>query len=305
MFSRTFVCKYINGFWLIFCRARPQAEAAQPLADDIPVRRWQSLYLLLLLVCLGVVILMFFVFIPHGAQALDSQMDLEAVRHQRIVDISMVFLCLLPATLLAQFLMYAFFMRPADEAWRPSAFWALLRTGMTGVFVTVVTLVVILAFKDIVTVFLGKHKDTVSLEVFSTLIRSEWGRVALTVPALGIIWWIGRMLGSAWGTFALGLILLDIVGIFKSQTDDPSGIGRTIVEALILLATWVNQTSPGADNVQAMLGPAHSTPETVRAVWSVPTIPRYPAWQAKRVQCGILAVSIAIALLCRVWLHVL
>jgi len=53
--------------------------------------------------------------------------------------------------LLAQFLMYVFFVRSADEFWRPSAFWDLLLLGMSRVFATVVALVVILAFKDIVT----------------------------------------------------------------------------------------------------------------------------------------------------------
>jgi hypothetical protein len=176
--------------------------------------------------------------------------------------------------------------------------------GMGRVFSTVVTLVVILAFKEMVTTFLKTHAT--SLASFLPWMDTDWGPVAWAALVLVLTVQIGRMIGSSWGTFALGLIMLDMLGITDGSRGVPPHIGRTVVEALIVLATWVNQSSPSADNALAMLGPARCTRETINAVWAVPTLPRYVALQAKHVQCALIGVSIALAWGCRaLWPDVL
>lgn len=105
-----------------------------------------------------------------------------------------------------------------------------------------------------------------------------------------LTWAIGRLMGTAWGTFTLGLLLFDLSGVQVARAD-------LVVETLILLATWSNQWSLSADNVQMLLGPAHASRHTLRAVRSVPTFPRYPRWQARYSQYGLLLVSLGMALL--------
>jgi len=79
---------------------------------------------------------------------------------------------------------------------------------------------------------------------------------------------------------------------------DP-GVGRTVVEALILLATWINQSAPSADNAQVMLGPDKCTHEAMNTVWSVPTFQRYPRLRAKHIQVAIVVLSILLAVILR------
>jgi hypothetical protein len=109
---------------------------------------------------------------------------------------------------------------------------------------------------------------------------------------------IGRIIGSSWGTFALGMIMLDIVGVTQVPTAVHAHYGRTVVEALILLSTWINQSS-SADNAQVMLGPAQCTPEAIRSVWAVPTFGHYPGIRARQIQWAMLALGVGLALLCR------
>lgn len=239
----------------------------------------------MLLICLAAVVLVFTVIITPAQHGQLAHM------------LATVFLGVLLATLLAQFLMYTFFMRPADDIWQPSAFWDLMMQGMSRVFGTVVTLVVLLAFKDSVTTFLTMHNA--SLESLFPWMDSTWGKMAWAVLVLVLAVQIGRIIGSAWGTFALGLIMLDMLDIADGTRGVPPHIGRTVVEALIVLATWVNQSSPSADNALTMLGPARCTRQAIDAVWAVPTFPRYTTLRASRIQYALLGVSIALAWLCR------
>ena len=97
------------------------------------------------------------------------------------IMVSTFFLGLLLATLLAQFLMYVFFVPSANEFWRPSAFWDLLLLGMSRVFATVVVLVMILAFKDIVT-------DIIKETLFSFPTKAKWLRPVLA-PCHDVFRW--------------------------------------------------------------------------------------------------------------------
>ncbi len=74
---------------------------------------------------------------------------------------------------------------------------------------------------------------------------------------------VGYWIGSSFGVFALGFTVFSIAGV-----TDPR-FYRTVVEILILLATFFNQRSPNADNVQMMLGGGDSIKHNVTKVWSV------------------------------------
>jgi hypothetical protein len=78
-----------------------------------------------------------------------------------------------------------------------------------------------------------------------------------------------------------------------------SGVGRTVVGALILFATWINQSAPSADNAQMMLGPDKCTHEAMNTVWSVPTFQCYPRLKADYIQGAIVVLSILVAVILR------
>lgn len=305
---------YVHGFWLVFGRWRQKTKPAPAIREDIQVQRLKGLYLILLLISIAVVASTFIFFhkqqakqkakateVPTVQQVPDISKDPKSTNSQKSeqhsekqqqnksnsesmrITVSTFFLGLLLAALLAQFLMYVFFVRPANELWRPSAFWDLTLLGMSRVFTTVVILVMILAFKDIVT-------DIIKETPFSFPAEAKWLLISL---ALATTFFIGRIIGSSWGAFALGIIVFNMADVNESV------VGRTVVEALILLATWVNQSAPSADNAQIMLGPDKCTNEAVNTVWSVPTFQRYPRLKAKYIQGAIVVLSILMAVILR------
>jgi hypothetical protein len=305
---------FVHGVWLIFGRSRTAGVMDQMSAADVAVRRLQGLYLVVLLICLGATALVFVgrtqgqpaqpAVAPQPAavrttclrdkpvsQAEQEEAKrLEENRNKQLLTVSTVFLGLLLATLLAQGLMYSFFMRPAADVWQPSAFWTLMLYGMRGVFGTVVTLVVILAFKDILTEVMQPLKAQPLTP--QALLETPWGRGLVLGVVFALTFAIGRLIGTAWGTFTIGLMLFTISGVDVTPV-------TTVVEALILLGIWINQSTLNADNVQIMLGTGHATRDTLRAVWSVPTFPQYPSCQAQYLQYAILGVSIGLALALR------
>jgi len=254
---------FAHGMHLILGRSRTSIAASvdQRLTSDITVQRLQNLYLLLLLVCLGTVALVFLVVIPGQL----NQMDESLV-------VSTVFIGILLSVLLAQFLMYSFFMRPAEDTWQPSAFWNLLVRGMGGIFGTVVTLSVLISFTKILTPIM---EENLKQPVIPQQLLATPGVEVLVIGLIFVLTFsVGKLIGTAWGTFAIGYIFFSISGVEIAQ-------GETVVEALILLATWINQSTLSADNVQEMLGSTQCTPATLHAVWSVPTFPQYVTLQAR------------------------
>ncbi len=276
---------FVHGAWLIVRRARPTVPRDQRLTEDLALQRLQGLYLVLLLACLLAVggAFAWIAWWGHGQQGAHAPVETSIV-------VSAVFVALLLALLLAQGIMYRLFMRPAEDVWQPETFWSLMLQGMQDVFSTVVTLVVILAFNDVLTLIL-KPLEASSI-VPQQLLTRGWGQSAILAMIFVLTWSIGCLIGTAWGTFTLGVLLLRISGLQLQSV-------ATVVEALILVATWINQSSLNANNVQLMLGPEHCSRETVRAVWAVPTFPRLPQLQAQYVQYGILVVSIALAVVVR------
>jgi len=285
---------FVHGFWLIFGRPRAHVAVVHAPAGDRPTQQRKSLYVLVLVVCIAAVTL---VFVTFGRMQQPQQEPDQITRERQQLIVSTVFLSLLLATLLAQFLMYARFMRPVNESWQPSAFWTLMEQGMSQVFRTVLTLVVLLAFSKIVEEILTTHRASMSALV--RLPGTGWGQGGVMALALAGIFGVGWIIGSSWGTFALGILILDIFGITHDGSQETLWIRRTAVEALILLATWVNQRSASADNAQRVLGPAQCPPDAMRRVWAVPTFPGYASVQAQHIQWAILAPGIGLALLCR------
>ncbi|MDM8541892.1 hypothetical protein QUF90_12460 [Desulfococcaceae bacterium HSG9] len=192
-----------------------------------------------------------------------------------------VFLCLILAFLIAQILMYSYHVKSDDETWKAGSYGNLLLQGMSGVFNTVVVLVVILAFKDIIVDALPDSSE------FAAADSLPW-KIIFTSLAI-LMTGVGCWIGSSFGVFALGFTVFSIAGV-----TDPVYY-RTVVEILILSATFWNQRSPNADNVQMMLGNDNSTKGNVNRVWSVQSI----FGKAQNVQVAILVVSIAVVTLLR------
>jgi hypothetical protein len=278
------IFSFVHGLCLIFGRPCPSGATDQMPTRDLTVQRLQGLYLVLVLVCSGAVCLAFLGF------ALPQPGPME-----QPLLVSTVVLGVLLAVLLAQGLLYSLFMRPTEEGWHPSSFWHLMVHGMRGVFGTVVTLVVLVAFKNILTNQMAPLTTHPVLPL--VLLASTAGQILVISGIFVLTFGIGRLIGTSWGTFTIGLLLVSMSGI---------KIPTILVEALILLATWVNQSSLAADNVQTMLGPTQVSRATLTAVWAVPTFPRYPALQAQYIQYGLLGVSLGLALVCQyVWPKVL
>lgn len=183
--------------------------------------------------------------------------------------------------LVAQGATYAIALRPAEESWGPAGFWGLMLNGMLGVFSTVVLLVVILAFKDL---------------LLALVPHTEIQVPAAVTPLLGLAvlagtWSLGMLLGSSWGAFALGFLALTMLQI-------PASPAWT--QALILVATYCNQRSASADNVLNLLRPEAPSAQELRSVWSTPSFNlritgRQIAIQAQWVQWALLALGILVA----------
>lgn len=61
--------------------------------------------------------------------------------------------------------------------------------------------------------------------------------------------------------------MLDMLGITAEARGMPPHLGLTLVEAMIVLATWVNQSSPSADNALTMLGVSIALAWLCRFFW--------------------------------------
>jgi hypothetical protein len=154
--------------------------------------------------------------------------------------------------LMAQGWLYRFHLLAANERWGPSGFWNVLLDGMRGVFVTLVMLVVILAFKDVMLEALPNTAPCAPEP--SGLMQTLWALGAIVVTLVA-----GMALGSAWGAFTLGFLTLQIGAVSPLPE---------LVQVLILIATFCNQRSPRADNVLNLLGTQHMSSAVVRSVWS-------------------------------------
>jgi len=189
------------------------------------------------------------------------------------------------ALLTAQGWIYRFHLRPSDERWSPSRFWRLMLEGMRGVFSTVVLLVVILAFKDLVKILLEAAPIEIGVpKPFDLLVAPA----AVAITAV-----IGMALGSSWGAFALGFLLVQMTGGDASPA---------LTQALILVATFCNQRSPSADNVLNLLGGGVSNAANLRRIWSTPSLTlrlagRSVEVQAQWAQIALVGLAILVALL--------
>ena len=231
------VFSFVHGLCLVFGRPRLSVAAHQVPPRDLTVQRLQGLYLVLVLVCGGAVCLAFLGFAQPLQEALPQSLL-----------VSTVVLGVLLTVLLAQAFLYSLFMRPTEEGWHPSTFWHLMVHGMRGVFGTVVTLVVLVAFKSILTSLMVPLTTRPILPPI--LLATTVGQVLVIGGIFILTFWIGRLIGTSWGTFTIGLLLVAMSGL---------RIPVILVEALILLATWINQSSLAADNVQAMLGSTNAS----------------------------------------------
>jgi hypothetical protein len=306
---------FAHGFWLVFGRRAAADNVKIPSADPLfDLKRKKGLYLILLLISLIALGIIFLFFVkdqqtmpsnqtlqldqtsqsdqkPPSDQTSKSDQTLElsetSQSDQMRINVCSAFLWLVFSLLLAQFLMYVFFMRPADEQWQTSSFWALMLKGMHGVFGTVITLVMILAFKDIIQDIIRENISVGGSTKISALPDPVGFFIILAV--LAILYSVGKVLGSSWGIFALGYIFLSVAGVSDHV------LGRTMVEALILTATLVNQRSANSDNAQVMLGSERSTKKVLNAIWSVPTFSRYPRIKAIHIQTAILVTGVLLS----------
>jgi hypothetical protein len=283
---------YSHGFWLL---SRHREETATAGGDDPALRR---LYLALFGIALVVITVVFLLLVPERPDqgAAPPACEVTATvppppsasdqRWQARLAVSTVLLGILFAALAAQYLMYAFHLSPADERWSPAGFWRVLLQGMSGVFATVVLLAVILAFKDLL-------EGVVSGPGQAAPGPLPWEQAGLVLLAVGVTVAAGRYLGSSWGAFALGLLVLRLARV----TD--AAVAQTVVEVLILLATLANQRSPNADNPQVLLGGSQSNPANLRAVWSVPSLTLPFPWRravsAQQVQYALVALGTLVA----------
>jgi len=121
----------------------------------------------------------------------------------------------------------------------------------------------------------------------SALAQSLWALGALAVTLVA-----GMALGSSWGAFALGFLMLQIGAVPPNPA---------LLQTLILIATFCNQRSPRADNVLDLLGTEHTSGAAVHSVWSTTsfTLPiggRRLAVRAEWVQWALAGLGVAVAL---------
>jgi hypothetical protein len=188
------------------------------------------------------------------------------------------------ALLMAQGWLYSFHLPAANERWGPGGFWGPLLEGMRGVFVTVVLLVVIVAFKDVVLEALPKI-DPCAPEP-DGMDQTLWALGALAVTLV-----VGMALGSSWGAFALGFLVLQ-VGTVPAHP--------ALLQVLILVATFCDERAPRSDNALNLLGAEHATSAAARAVWlatsfTLPIGGRRLAVSAEWVQWGLVGLGVAVA----------
>ena len=244
---------YIHGFSLIFGfkrippKPKPSvsAKVQKPPDKKSAALNLERHYLIALVLCLIVVfgVMNLIGFTVENAAFTDSD------KNTRFI--CTLFIGLILAVLLAQFSIYLSSIKPRENLGN------LLLKGMSSVFVTVVTLVIILAFKDIIVEAL----NTAATPAAASGTSIYW-QLCVTVLAF-IIALVGLLLGSAWGVFALSFTIFQFAGVTNLA------IGRTVVEALILIATFLNQISPNGDNTQMMLDGKNCTVDKVRDIWSV------------------------------------
>ena len=189
------------------------------------------------------------------------------------------------ALLMAQGWLYRFHLPAASERWGAGGFWDLLLAGMHSVFTTVVLLVVILAFKDLVLGAIGPAPGDTTAPVGGPY------QVPFALLASAVTLAAGAALGSAWGACALGVMVLQTGGVAPHPA---------LTQTLILIAAFCNQRSPRADNVLNLLGGKYATGPNVTALWSVTsfTLPlpgrRVPV-QAEWVQAALVLLGVLVA----------
>jgi hypothetical protein len=301
---------YAHGYWLLTRQGEPQLPPVEP-----EERRLRGVYHLLLasaLIAVSVAFIGMSTFqratdratAPASAQAKTTtaspadteRCDPEQRRAKKAEEkkataeqakqarlwVCTLLLGLAAALLMAQGWLYSFHLPAANERWGPGGFWGLLLQGMRGVFVTVVLLVVILAFKDVVLEALPKI-DPCAPEP-GGLEQTLWALGALAVTLVA-----GMALGSSWGAFALGFLVLQVGAVPPRPA---------LVQVLILIATFCNQRSPRSDNALNLLGAEHASSAAVCSVWSATsfTLPiggRRLAVRAEWVQWGLVGLGVA------------
>lgn len=152
-------------------------------------------------------------------------------------------------------------------------------------FTTVVLLVVILAFKDLV---LGAIDPAAGAA--TTPVGGPY-QVPFALLAIAVTLAAGVALGTAWGAFALGVMVLQTVDVAPHPA---------LTQTLILIATFCNQRSPRADNVLNLLGGKYATGPNVTALWSVtsfalPLPGRRVPVQAEWVQAALVLLGVLVA----------
>lgn len=215
-----------------------------------------------------------------------SEGDKQQGADQARILVCTLLLGLAIALLMSQGWLYRFYLSAASERWGAGGFWVLLLNGMRGVFTTVVLLVVILAFKNVVVGALPAVQEAAAAPIGGPH-QALLGLLAVLVTLAA-----GMGLGSSWGAFAMGFLVLQLFQV-------PPHWGLT--QLLILLATFCNQRSPRAGNVLNVLGDEHTTGSAVQAVWSatsvtLPLAGRRLAVRAQWVQWALLGLGMAVAM---------
>ena len=271
---------YCHGYILIFSGSQETQEETPPDDGQSDINN-PLLYLMVLAVCIIAISVSMAVIARHGSAPSDKtaspaglsqsagtvsepssaqtqasgtvKSDKQMSDSDKIkLTVCAVFLGLILAFLIAQILMCRCHVEPNDETWTAASYGNLLLKGMSNVFNTVLVLIVILAFKDIIVDALPDSAEFTSAD--------SWGwKAGFTLAAL-LLTGVGYWIGSSFGVFALGFTVFSIAGV-----TDPR-FYRTVIEALIISATFWNQRSPQADNVQMMLGNDNSTKGEVNRV---------------------------------------
>jgi hypothetical protein len=114
--------------------------------------------------------------------------------------------------------------------------------------------------------------------------QTLWALGALAVTLVA-----GMALGSSWGAFALGFLVLQVGAVPPRPA---------LVQVLILIATFCHQRSPRSDNALNLLGAEHASSAAVCSVWSATsfTLPiggRRLAVRAEWVQWGLVGLGVA------------
>lgn len=229
------------------------SRGAAPAVDAETGQR-QSLYAWLLAGCLALVVVAAVLRPgpPPGGEHADAAM---VIKLRVIAGLVLV----AAAVLLAQALLFRDFVRPERADW-PVATWEVVRNEMRDAFGAVVSLVIFLAFAWFLS---DQLKHLVQQPHGDPLVRLAVEHPSVVPPAaIGVTGVAAWFLGSAWASFALGAALL---GLWR-PTDADAWIGRALVETLVLVGAFCNQTRPRADNVIAMLGD-RDTDALARTVW--------------------------------------